>query len=357
MKAMVLREISSIEKKPLRMEDLPNPVSGPGEILVKVSVCGVCHTELDEIEGRLKPKLPVILGHQVIGRVAGLGSGTKRFKLGDRVGIAWIYSACGKCDFCVGGNENLCPDFKGTGCDANGGYAQYTAVDENYAYCIPERFSDSQAAPLLCAGAIGYRDLMLSNIKKGQVLGLFGFGASAHIVIQVARHWGCEVFVFTRGEEHQNLARRLGASWVGAPEDQPPQKLHCAVDFTPVGETVPRALQLLEKGGRLVVAVIRKRNPIPPLDYSQHLWDEKEIKSVANITRKDAEDFLSLAAEIPIIPEVQEFQLADANQALILLKQGRIQGSGVLKIADQFIRTRGHLRMMEMMTTKEFYEK
>jgi propanol-preferring alcohol dehydrogenase len=332
MKAMVLRETSSIKKKPLRMEDLPDPVPGPGEILVKVSVCGVCHTELDEIEGRLQSKLPVVLGHQVVGKVAALGSGAKRFQLGERVGIAWIYSACGRCHFCQGGNENLCSDFKGTGCHVNGGYAQYTVVPEDYAYLIPQRFSDSQAAPLLCAGAIGYRDLRLSGIKQGQTLGLFGFGASAHIVIQVARHWGCEVFVFTRGEEHQNLARRLGASWVGGPEDQPPQKLHCAIDFTPVGETVVNALKVLEKGGRLILAVIRKRNPIPPLDYARHLWDEKEIKSVANITRKDAEDFLSLAAEVPIVPEVQEFELAEANQALILLKQGKIQGSGVLVV-------------------------
>jgi len=334
MKAMVLREIAGIETEPLRMEDLPVPVPGPQEILVKVSVCGICHTELDEIEGRLQPKLPVILGHQVVGRVVGLGPGSERFKLGDRVGIAWIYSACGKCDFCKVGNENLCFDFKGTGCDAHGGYAQYMRIHENYAYPIPERFSDSQAAPLLCAGAIGYRDLMLSGIKKGQTLGLFGFGASAHIVIQIATYWGCEVFVFTRGKEHQALAKKLGASWVGGSEDIPPKKIGCAIDFTPVGETVASALNVLGKGGRLVIAVIRKRNPIPPLDYSRHLWDEKEVKSVANITKKDAEEFLSLAAEIPIIPEVQEFELAEANKALGLLKQGKIQGSGVLRVGD-----------------------
>lgn len=334
MKAMVLRETSSIEKKPLRMEDLPDPVPGSEEILVKVSVCGVCHTELDEIEGRLQSKLPVVLGHQVVGKVAALGSGAKRFQLGDRVGIAWIYSACGRCHFCQGGNENLCLDFKGTGCHVNGGYAQYTVVSEDYAYLIPQRFSDSQAAPLLCAGAIGYRDLALSGIKKGQTLGLFGFGASAHIVIQVAKYWGGEVFVFTRSEEHRELAKKLGASWTGGPEDQPPRKLNCAIDFTPVGETVVNALSVLEKGGRLILAVIRKKNPIPSMDYSKHLWDEKEIKSVANITRKDAEDFLSLASEIPVIPEVEEFQLADANEALILLKQGKIQGSGVLRMPD-----------------------
>ena len=334
MKAMVLKEISPIEKEPLEIMDLPDPFPGSKEILVKISACGVCHTELDEIEGRLPPKLPIVLGHQIVGRVEKLGSGGTRFNLGDRVGIAWIHSACGKCHFCQEGKENLCLGFQGTGCHANGGYAQFTVVSEDFAYVIPERFSDAEATPLLCAGAIGYRDLILSGIKKGQTLGLFGFGASAHIVIQVAKYWGCEVFVFTRSETHRDLAKKLGASWTGGPEDKPPEKLHCAIDFTPVGETVPYALGVLEKGGRLVLAVIRKRNLIPPLDYAQLLWDEKEIKSVANITRKDAQEFLSLAAEIPIIPEVQEFKLEEANQALILLKHGKIQGAGVLRMLD-----------------------
>jgi propanol-preferring alcohol dehydrogenase len=334
MEAMVLKEISAIEKEPLEMIDLPNPVLGSHEILIKISACGVCHTELDEIEGRIQPKLPIVLGHEIIGRVKRLGSEVTKFNLGDRVGIAWINSVCGKCHFCQEGNENLCLEFQGTGCHAHGGYAQYTVVSEDFTYLIPERFSDSEAAPLLCAGAIGYRDLRLSGIKKDQTLGLFGFGASAHIVIQVAKYWGCEVFVFTRSEEHRYLAKKLGASWAGRPEDEPPKKLNCAIDFTPVGETVPNALRVLEKGGRLVLAVIRKRNLIPPLDYAQHLWDEKEIKSVANITRKDVQEFLPLAAEIPIIPEVQEFELEEANQALILLKQGKIQGAGVLRMRD-----------------------
>ena len=334
MKAMVLKEISPIEKEPLEIMDLPDPFPGSKEILVKISACGICHTELDEIEGRLPPKLPIVLGHQIVGRVEKLGSGGIRFNLGDRVGIAWIHSACGKCHFCQEGKENLCLGFQGTGCHANGGYAQFTVVSEDFAYVIPERFSDAEATPLLCAGAIGYRDLILSGIKKGQTLGLFGFGASAHIVIQVAKYWGCEVFVFTRSETHRDLAKKLGASWTGGPEDKPPEKLHCAIDFTPVGETVVHALRVLEKGGRLVLAVIRKRNLIPPLDYAQLLWDEKEIKSVANITRKDAQEFLSLAAEIPIIPEVQEFKLEEANQALILLKHGKIQGAGVLRMLD-----------------------
>jgi propanol-preferring alcohol dehydrogenase len=334
MKAMVLKEISSMEAKPLQMVDLPVPTPGLKEILVKVSVCGICHTELDEIEGRLLPKLPVVLGHEIVGKVEKLGAGAKKFKLGGRVGIAWINSACGKCQFCLEGNENLCLEFKGTGCHANGGYAQYTVVSEEFAYPIPDRFSDSEAAPLLCAGAIGYRDLILSGVKKGQTLGLFGFGASAHIVIQVAKYWGCEIFVFTRSEEHRNLAKKLGAVWAGGPGDEPPKKLNCVIDFTPVGETVPHALRALEKGGRLVMAVIRKLNLIPPMDYGELLWDEKEIKSVSNITRRDAQKFLSLAAEIPIIPEVQEFRLEEANQALILLKQGKIQGAGVLRMPD-----------------------
>jgi propanol-preferring alcohol dehydrogenase len=332
MKAMVLKETSPIEKEPLKMVDLPDPAPGPMEILIKISACGVCHTELDEIEGRLPPKLPIVLGHQIVGRVEKLGSGAKHFKIGDRVGIAWINSACGTCHFCREGNENLCLEFRGTGCHANGGYAQYTVISEDFAYLIPKRFSDAEATPLLCAGAIGYRDLTLSGIKKDQTLGLFGFGASAHIVIQIAKYWGCEIFVFTRGEAHRNLAKKLGATWAGGPEDEPPKKLRCAIDFTPVGETVPHALKVLEKGGRLVLAVIRKRNLIPPLDYAQLLWDEKEIKSVANITRRDAQEFLPLAGKIPIIPEVQEFRLEEANQALILLKQGKIQGAGVLRI-------------------------
>ncbi len=334
MKAMVLDHVSPIEKQPLKLMELPVPVPGPREILVKVSGCGVCHTELDEIEGRLKADLPVVLGHEIVGRVEQLGPEAKRFHIGDRVGIAWIHSACGKCRFCLEGNENLCLQFRGTGCQANGGYAEFTVVGEDFAYPIPERFSDAEAAPLLCAGAIGYRDLRLSGMQSGGTLGLYGFGASAHIVIQVAKYRGYEVFVFTRGEVHQKLARKLGADWAGGAEDQSPKKLQCGIDFTPVGETVPRALENLDKGGRLVLAVIRKRNPVPPLDYARYLWDEKEIKSVANITRKDAEEFLPLAAEIPIVPEVKEFELKEANQVLLLLKQGKIEGAAVLRMPD-----------------------
>jgi len=331
MKAQVLKNIAPVESRPLELVNLPVPTPKEKEILVTISACGVCHTELDEIEGRIQPKLPIVLGHEIIGRVESQGPKASKFKTGDRVGVAWIYSSCGQCHFCREGRENLCSEFQATGCHVNGGYAEYTVVSEDFAYLIPDRFTDAQAAPLLCAGAIGFRDLKLSGIRAGQTLGLFGFGASAHIVIQVAKYWGCEVFAFSRSNEHRRLAKKLGAAWTGRAEDEPPQKVNCAIDFTPVGETVPEALRVLDKGGRLVLAVIRKRSPIPPLDYTRLLWDEKEIKSVANITRQDAQDFLSLAAKIPIITEVQEFKLEEANEALILLKQGKVQGAAVLR--------------------------
>ncbi len=339
MQAMVLRKTAPIESEPLEWTSWPDPVPGLREILIQISVCGVCHTELDEIEGRIEPRLPVIPGHEVVGKVIASGAGVTRHKEGDRVGVAWIHSACGTCSFCRNGNENLCSEFRATGCHVNGGYAQYGVVSEDFAYPVPERFSDAEAAPLLCAGAVGYRGLRLSGVKRGQVLGLFGFGASAHLVIQMARYYGIEVFVFTRSEKHRQLASRLGASWAGKPDEIPPQKLDGAIDFTPVGETVVQALGGLQKGGKLILAVIRKRDSIPPIDYARLLWDEKEIKSVANVTRKDAGEFLLLAAEIPIIPEIQIFDLREANQALLLLKQGKMQGAGVLRAGPLLIST------------------
>jgi len=342
MKAMILKKTSAIEEKPLELVDLPTPRPGHKQIMVRVSACGVCHTELDEIEGRLQARLPIILGHEVIGRVESLGTGATRFKPGDRVGIAWINSACGKCDFCLNGSENLCSEFLGTGCHANGGYAEYTVVCEDFAYPIPDSFCDSAAAPLLCAGAIGYRALRLTDLRDGQVLGLFGFGASAHIVIQIVKHKypRSKVFVFTRPgqKDHRNLATKLGADWVGATADNPPAKLNRAIDFTPAWTPVVEALRVLEKGGRVVINAIRKeskdKESLLQLDYSTHLWLEKEIKSVANIAKRDAEEFLPVAAEIPIVPEVQEFDLEEANETLILLKQGRIRGAAVLKIRE-----------------------
>ena len=334
---MVLEKILPVKERPLKLADLPVPTPGSKQILVKISACGVCHTELDEIEGRLSPtKFPMVLGHEIIGRVKRLGQGAKRFKEGNRVGIAWINWACGKCSFCLKGEENLCDKAKWTGKDVDGGYAQYTVVSEDFAYPIPKRFTDLEAAPLLCAGVIGYRALRLSGMEDSQVLGLYGFGASAHIVIQIAKYKfpNCRVFVFTRPgqKEHQDLAKRLGADWVGATGDTPPEKLNCAIDFTPVGVPVREALRVLEKGGRLVINAIRKETPIPELDYAQHLWHEKEIKSVANVTRKDAQEFLPLAAKIPIVPEIQEFKLEEANEALILLKEGKMRGAGVLRM-------------------------
>ncbi|MBN2186578.1 MAG: zinc-dependent alcohol dehydrogenase family protein [Dehalococcoidia bacterium] len=338
MKAMVLKQTSSVEEKPLELVHLPTPIPDIKQILVKVYACGVCHTELDEIEGRVSPsRFPMILGHEIVGKVERLGPGATKFKEGDRVGIAWINWACGKCSFCLKDEENLCTEAKWTGKDANGGYAQYTVVSEDFAYPIPDRFSDLEAAPLLCAGVVGYRALRLTGMGDGQVLGLYGFGASAHIIIQVAKYKypHGKVFVFTRPNqvEHQSLARKLGADWIGATGDSSPEKLNCAIDFTPVGVPVREALRNLEKGGRVVINAIRKTTPIPELDYTEHLWHEKEVKSVANVTRRDAQEFLPLAAEIPIVPETQEFRLEEANEALVLLKEGKIRGAGVLRIA------------------------
>jgi len=336
---MVLKEPCPIEaggKKSLESVLMPIPAPAPDHLLIKVSVCGICHTEIDEIEGRLvPPKYPIVPGHEIVGRVHAVGSQVRKYKPGDRVGVAWIHSSCGRCSFCARGDENLCDDFQATGLHAHGGYAEYTVVSQDFAYPIPQRFTDSQAAPLLCAGVIGYRALRLSGVKSGEVLGLYGFGASAHIAIQVAKHRGCKVFVFTREgqKDHQDLALKLGADWVGVTGEMPPQKLRCAIDFTPVGEPVREALRALEKGGRVVINAIRKVNPIPELDYAQLLWHEREIKSVANVARQDALEFLPLAAQIGIQPEVQEFPLDRANDALLLLKQGRIHGAGVLRIA------------------------
>lgn len=338
MKAMVLKKIAPVESRPLELQELPLPRTGPGQVMVKISACGICHTELDEIEGRRPPKLPVILGHEIVGRIESSSPGAARFRPGDRVGIAWIYSSCGECVHCRRGNENLCDLFQGTGCDADGGYAEYVAVSEDFVYPIPARFTDVQAAPLMCAGAIGYRALKLTGIQDGQTLGLYGFGASAHLVIQIARHLypHSKVFVFTRqkGDAPGRLAGEKGADWVGITGETPPEKLGCAIDTTPVGLPVKEALRNLDKGGRLVVNVIRKETPVPELDYTEHLWWEKEVKSVANITRADVREFLQLAAEMEIESEVNEFRLEEANEALLALKQGKYRGAGVLKIGN-----------------------
>jgi propanol-preferring alcohol dehydrogenase len=338
---MVLKEHQNLEENgfPLEVGDLPVPRPKEDEILIKVSVCGVCHTELDEIEGRTPPsRFPIILGHQIVGRVEDAGRRARRFRKGERVGVAWINSACGTCVFCLEGKENLCDDFKATGRDADGGYAEYATVSEDFAYKIPEIFSDSEAAPLLCAGAIGYRSLRLSEITDGDNIGLVGFGASAHLVIQLLRHAypNSNVFVFSRTERERDFARELGAFWAGDIGDESPEKLHAAIDTTPAWSPIVEALKNLRKGGRLVINAIRKeekdKGSLLGLDYARHIWMEKEIKSVANITRRDVEQFLRSAAEIPIRPEIEEYRLEEANRALWELKQRRIRGAKVLRI-------------------------
>jgi propanol-preferring alcohol dehydrogenase len=341
MRAMVLNKLSSLKenKAPLELVEVPTPVPDETEILVKVSACGVCHTELDEIEGRTPPpRLPVVLGHQVVGTVADSGSAVSSWKTGDRVGIAWIYSACGRCRFCRQGNDNLCNSFKATGRDANGGYADYMTVPEDFAFAIPDRFSDSEAAPLLCAGAIGYRSLRLTGIEDGQNLGLTGFGASAHLVLKMTRqkYPHTNVFVFARSERERDFAKELGAVWAGDTADTAPERLHAVIDTTPAWKPIAEALKNLERGGRLVINAIRKedrdKDYLMGLDYPAHLWHEKEIKSVANVAKRDVSEFLQIAAAIPIKPEVQEFALDEANQALLELKDRKIRGAKVLKI-------------------------
>jgi propanol-preferring alcohol dehydrogenase len=338
---MVLNRLTTVSdnKEPLALVDMPDPVPGDNEILIKVSTCGVCHTELDEIEGRTPPpKLPVVPGHQIVGRVAASGVGVTKFSEGDRVGVAWIHSACGRCYLCKSGSENLCMAFKATGRDAHGGYAEFMSVNENFAYPIPDVFTDSQAAPLLCAGAIGYRSLQLSGIRDQQNLGLTGFGASAHLVLKMVRHKypNTKVFVFARSKQEREFARQLGAAWAGDTAVQPPEMLNAIIDTTPAWKPIVKALKCLKPAGRLVINAIRKeegdKEALLTLDYEEHLWQEKEIKSVANVARADVSDFLSLAADIPIQPEVQEFKLQDANRALVELKQRNIRGAKVLKI-------------------------
>jgi propanol-preferring alcohol dehydrogenase len=337
MKAVVLNKTSPIEEKPLELTDLPRPTVADNQILVKVLVCGACHTDLDEVEGRLKPtKLPIVPGHQIVGAVADKGKAVTKFNIEDRVGITWLYSACGECNFCQRGNENLCGEAEWTGKDVDGGYAEYMVISEDFAYPLPKSFSDSEAAPLLCAGVIGYRTLRLAEVRDGQIIGLFGFGACAHIVIQIIKYKfpNSPVFVFTKTAEHAKLAESLGAAWTGRSGDQPPAKLNKAMDFTPVGECVRDALAVLDRGGRLVINAIRKETPVPPLDYARYLWLEREIKSVANVTRADAEEFLPLAAQIPIVPTIEEFPLAQANEVLIKLKHSKLRAAAVLKVCE-----------------------
>jgi propanol-preferring alcohol dehydrogenase len=343
MKAWVMTRVTDLgsDSQPLECVDLPVPEPSTGEIRIRVSVCAVCHTELDELEGRSPPpSYPMVPGHQVVGLVDEKGKGAKRHKIGSRVGVAWIYAACGRCEWCRRGEENLCPDFLATGRDVNGGYAEYMVVPERFVYPIPAALSDAQAAPLLCAGAIGYRSLRLTGLANGQALGLTGFGASAHLVLKMVRHRypDTPVFVFARSERERRFALELGASWAGDTTQRPPQRLQAIIDTTPVWKPVVEALADLLPGGRLVINAIRKeavdQDCLLNLDYPRHLWMEKEIKSVANVTRDDVTDFLRLAARIPLLPEHQLYPFADANRVLVELKRGEVRGAKVLVVAD-----------------------
>jgi propanol-preferring alcohol dehydrogenase len=338
---MVIERIGPVTRggAALRPVERPVPTPGPGEVLVRVAACGVCHTELDEIEGRTPPpRLPVVPGHQAVGTVEGLGAGVRDLRVGERVGVAWIHSACGECAFCARGEENLCAAFTATGRDVDGGYAEYLTVPEAYAHPIPPLFSDAEAAPLLCAGAIGYRSLRLTGLEDGGRLGLTGFGASAHIVLKLARYLlpRSPVYVFARSGRERSFAIELGAVWAGETGERPPDPLDAIIDTTPVWRPVLDSLRNLERGGRLVINAIRKedadREELSRLDYPEHLWMEKEIKSVANVTRRDVREFLEIAAEVPIRPVVEEFALEDANRALIELKDRKIRGAKVLRI-------------------------
>jgi propanol-preferring alcohol dehydrogenase len=329
---MLLRTPGPVERDPLEAVDLPAPVPGPGEVRLEIGACGLCHTDLHEVEGELPlPKLPVIPGHQIVGFVEARGDGARRFALGERVGVPWLYSTCGACAACRRGDENLCDGARFTGYHVDGGYATHAVVPEAFAYQLPDGLTDARAAPLLCAGIIGYRALCRADVKPGERLGLFGFGASAHITIQVARFWGCEVWVFTRTAEHRALAKTLGASWVGGADDEPPGLLDRAISFAPAGSVIPLALAKLRKGGTLALAGIHL-DRIPEMPYSL-LYGERTLRSVTASTRRDAEALLALAVKIPIRTEVEVFPLEEANAALQRLKASGISGAGVLRIA------------------------
>jgi propanol-preferring alcohol dehydrogenase len=330
MRALTLEHQASIATAPLRLVDVPDPEPRAGEVRVRVHVCGICRTDLHVIEGDLPlVKRPIIPGHQVVGVVDRVGPDCRRFRVGDRIGIAWLRQTDGSCDFCRRGEENLCPASRYTGWHADGGYAELAVVREDFAYAIPARFSDEEAAPLLCAGIIGYRALMRARVPDGGRLGIFGFGSSAHITMQVARHRGCEVYVSTRGEAHRRLALELGAAWAGEADALPPLPLDGAIVFAPAGEIVPPALRSLRKGGTVALAGIHM-SPIPAMDYEPHLFHEKSLTSVEANTRRDGEELFAIAAAIPIQPRRRDFAFADANQALDTLARDGIDGTGIL---------------------------
>ncbi|HEY1470702.1 MAG TPA: zinc-dependent alcohol dehydrogenase family protein [Candidatus Acidoferrum sp.] len=329
--ACILSATGRIETNPLRLKDVDRPEPGPGEVLVRVKVCGVCRTDLHVIEGELPPiKSPLIPGHQVVGTIEKLGPQANRFPVGKRVGIAWLHKTDGTCAYCRRGEENLCDAPQFTGYTVNGGYAEYAVAPEDFIYAIPDEFADERVAPLMCAGIIGYRCLRMSAISAGERLGFYGFGAAAHIATQVARHWGVQVYASTRDERHRKLALELGAKWTGGTLDAPPEQLDAAIVFAPAGEIVPAALKALRKGGRLILGGIHM-STIPSFSYDL-LYEERMIRSVANNTRQDGEEFLRIAAKIPIRTYVQLFGLAEANVALNTLKNDAISGAAVLRV-------------------------
>lgn len=330
MRAMLLEKCAPAEDAPLRLVELPDPRPGPGEIVVRVLACGVCHTDLHTVEGDLGTEcVPIIPGHEIVGVVEALGEGSRRFRVGQRVGLAWLHWVCGRCRFCTDGQENLCASARFTGLHANGGYATHARAPEDFAYALPGGLEAAGAAPLMCAGIIGYRSLALSDLRPGGRLGLYGFGASAHIAIQIARYWGCEVYVFTRGEEHRDHARELGARWVGDAKDAPPERLDSAVIFAPAGWIIPLALRALRRGGTLALAGITMTS-IPELDYEADLYYERTLRSVTASTRRDGEALLKLAVEIPIRTHTATYPLADANRVLLALKLRQVRGAAVL---------------------------
>lgn len=328
---MILRAPRPAAESPLELAELPVPEPGPGQVRLRVLACGVCHTDLHLAEGELPlPRLPLVPGHQIVGVVDALGPGVASLAPGARVGVPWLYWADGNCEFCRRGQENLCPNAQFTGKDADGGMAEYTVAPADFVYPIPAGFADKQAAPLLCAGIIGYRSLRLCEIQPGGVLGLYGFGASAHVTIQVARHWGCTVYVFTRSPDHQRHALELGAAWAGRAEESPPAALDGAITFAPAGGLVPLALMALRPGGTLAINAITM-SPIPQMPYDR-IYGERTVRSVANATRQDGRDLLRLASEIPIHTDVELYALDEANVALLRLKQAEIRGAAVLNI-------------------------
>lgn len=329
MRAFRLHQPAPAESEPLRLETVPTPEPGPGALRLRVEACGICHTDLHTVEGELAPPAyPVIPGHQVVGRVEAVGPQVAGWAPGARAGVAWLHHACGACAFCARGEENLCQRAAFTGLHADGGYAEALTVPAAFALRLPEALEPSAAAPLLCAGIIGYRSLRKADLQPGEHLGLFGFGASAHLALQIARHWGCTVSVFTRSAAHRALARELGAAWVGGAGQSPPQPLDRAVLFAPAGELVPPILERLRPGGTLAINAIHM-SPIPSLPYAR-LYGERTVRSVANATRADGQDLLRLAAEIPLHATVQRYAFEQAGQALVDLKHSRIDGAGVL---------------------------